>query len=228
MQTPTIFRAGRLDEPLQLARLHVAGVVFDRHLDAGIDDLRARVLEHRDQSTSMCFSMPPRRSAPLPSTARTMGERTIFAASTIRASCSSAVPCSLVEHRRRRANRSHADLEIEPELVGVGPHLAQVVAASRLPRNRISLKCTTLTFHFAAKSICSNGVQFCAPRLYMSTPKRTGPAGVCAVVGLSAVPGAWRRAPVWPRPGFSRTSVDLPACHPLWARNPSLSSRGRN
>ena len=83
-------------------------------------------------------------------------------------------PCPLpCRNRRGRADRSHADLDVDVQLVGARADLAQVASArsSGLPRNRISLKCTIFTFHFAAKSSCSNGVQFCAPRLNMSRPK---------------------------------------------------------
>ncbi len=50
---------------------------------------------------------------------------------------------------------------------------ASATCQSAPPRKRISLKCTMLTFILAAQSSISNGVQFCAPRLYMSTPNRT-------------------------------------------------------
>ena len=186
-----VFRASRLDEPLQLTRLHVAGVVFDRHLDAGIHDLRPRRSSGPRPSSRCASRWPPcgrrrcrarrgRWGSARSSRHRPFGQLFLGGA------------LGLVEHRRRRANRSHADFEIQARACrrGPAPCAGCPVARSRLPRNRISLKCTTLTFHFAAKSICSKGVHFCAPRLYMSTPKRTGPAGVCAVVELSAVRGA--------------------------------------
>src|SRR5262245_59878664 len=42
-------RTGRLNEAFQFSRLHVAGVVLDRDLDAGIHDFRAHVLQHADR-----------------------------------------------------------------------------------------------------------------------------------------------------------------------------------
>ena len=60
-----------------------------------------------------------------------MGERTIFAASTIFASCSSAVPCALSNIAGRRADRAHADLEVELQLVGAGADASQVVGLER-------------------------------------------------------------------------------------------------
>jgi inosine-uridine preferring nucleoside hydrolase len=58
---------------------------------------------------------------------------------------------------------------------------ASATCQSGLPRNRISLKWTTLTFIDAAQSSIWNGVQLCAPRLYMSTPTRTLPAAPTGV-----------------------------------------------
>ena len=137
----------------------------------------------------MCFSMPVLRSAALPRTARTIGERTIFAASTIRASCSSAVPCAL-SNIAEVGQIDRIPISRSSPSSSARARTFFRLSGSRLPRNRISLKCTTLTFHFAAKSICWNGVQFCAPRLNMSTPNRTGAAGLAVGVCAVAVPGA--------------------------------------
>ena len=121
------FRAGRFDQHLQLARLHVAGVILDRDLDAGVHHLRARVLQHARPSTR-CAARCRRggRRCCRARRARSASGRSC-AASTIRPSCSSAVPCALSNIGRRRADRAHADLEIEAQLVGARAHLAQVV-----------------------------------------------------------------------------------------------------
>ncbi len=227
MQTPTnsgpaastsLFNSRACMSPawFSIATLTPASMTFEREF------LSTATIE------SMCFSMPPRRSAPLPSTARTMRRahdlrgvdhpRQLFFGGALR----------LVEHRRRRTDRSHADLEIEPELVGVGAHLAQVVGFEvaeepdlaevhdldvplrgevHLLERRPVLRAETVHVH--------------------AEPHRSGRRLRSSSGSLPCLE-QWRRAPVWPRPGFSRTSVDLPACHPLWARNPSLSSRGRN
>ena len=68
------------------------------------------------------------------------------------------------------------------------------LSGSSVPRKRISLKCTTLTFHLAANSSCWSGVQFCALRLNMSTPNRTGVA-VCANEGRRVGTECHRRGP---------------------------------
>jgi hypothetical protein len=59
------------------------------------------------------------RSAEVPSTQRTMREPTMRAAAAMRVSCSSAVPFRLVENRRGGANREHADLDFDAELLGM-------------------------------------------------------------------------------------------------------------
>ena len=84
--------ARRLDEHLQLTRLHVAGVVLDGDLDAGIHDAGARVLQHLDRRSSMCELDTAFAIGAGAEKARTIGERTSLAESTIFASCSSAVP----------------------------------------------------------------------------------------------------------------------------------------
>ena len=82
--------------------------------------------------SSMCRSMPPLRSARAAQDRR--GRSATGRSSRRRASspiCSSAVPARLVEHRGRRADRPHADLEVDAELVGAGPHLLEVVGLER-------------------------------------------------------------------------------------------------
>ena len=128
--------------------------------------------------SAMWFSMPERRSACVPSTQRTIGDLTITAAATRRAICSSAVPSALLKSPEvgqieripisRPIFSSSARARILRRLSG-----ASATCQSGLPRNRVSLKCTTLTCILAAQSSIWKGVQFCAPRLYMSTPNRT-------------------------------------------------------
>ena len=69
-------------------------MVLDRDFDAGIHQPSAHVLQHLDGVVDVRIDAVSAVGA-LPSTARTIGERTIFAASIIRPSCSSAVPCAL-------------------------------------------------------------------------------------------------------------------------------------
>jgi hypothetical protein len=122
-----------------------------------------------------------------------MGERTIFAASIILPSCSSAVPCF-------GSNIAEVgQIERMPISMSIASSSARArtfrrLSGSSVPRNRISEKCTTFTFHFAAKSSCWNGVQFCAPRLNMSTPKRIGGFG-CASAGSASAASATAAAP---------------------------------
>ena len=93
---------------------------------------------------SMCGSMPPFRSAAAPSTARTIGERTIRR---LRASVRAAPPQCLRPCRTSpTSGRSSASRFRDPSASSSA--LARTFfqfSGSRLPRKRISLKCTTFT-----------------------------------------------------------------------------------
>jgi hypothetical protein len=88
------------------------------------------------------------RSAIVPRNARTIGEPAFLATATMRRICSSAVPC-LGSNAREVGHTERMPTSSWIPSRSAYSRTFRTCASSRLPRNRISEKCTTRAFHFA-------------------------------------------------------------------------------
>ena len=106
--------AGRLDQPGQLRRVHVARMVLDGDLDAGVECLRSLPAAAPPSRLSMWRSMPPSvsRSSQVPRTTRITGEPSDFRRADAERQVLVGRAAIRLERLRRRADAPRAHLHV--------------------------------------------------------------------------------------------------------------------
>ena len=178
-----------------------------------VHDRRPRVLEHARPSTRCAARCPPRDRR------RCRARRARWASgrsSRRPPSCRAVLrPCPAPCRTSPTSGRSSACRSrgrVRARRRGRAP--AAGCPARAMPRNRISLKCTTLTFHFAAKSICWNGVHFCCAEAVHVDAEAHRAGGLLGRGCRPPRSRAWRRAPSAAAPSVFtnvRRSVSMPS-----------------
>ena len=127
----------RLDQPFQLARLHVAGMILDRDLDPGVHETSAHALQDLDGVVDVTVD-------PVAPVLRTAKDRThdrrLHDPRSVNhpAQLFFRRPLRLVEHRRGRTDRAHANLDVDLQLVGAGAHASQIVGLERAEESNLA------------------------------------------------------------------------------------------